>query len=57
VTFFDGFVAKKWRLAPFWWFCYKEGDNSNVIAFLYDGGVVKKAMAVLTNRRSIQVQT
>jgi hypothetical protein len=29
----------------FWWFCYKEGDGSNVVTFLYSGGVVKKAMA------------
>jgi len=48
VTFFDGFVVKNndgnyhhlFRL-----FCYEKGDNSNVIAFFYGGGVVKKAMA------------
>jgi hypothetical protein len=28
----------------FWWFCCEEGDNSNVITFFYDRGVVKKAM-------------
>ncbi len=27
------------------WFCYKEGDDSNVVTFLYGGGVVEKAMA------------
>ncbi len=46
VTFFDGFVTKKWRPAPFLWFCWEEGDGNNVIAFLYGGGVVKKAMVV-----------
>jgi hypothetical protein len=29
----------------FLWFCCKEGDNINVITFLYGGGVVQKAMA------------
>jgi hypothetical protein len=27
------------------WFCYEEGDNSNVVTFLYGCGVVEKAMA------------
>jgi len=45
VTFFDGFVARNWRPAPFCWFCYEEGDGNNVIAFFYGGGDdVKKAM-------------
>jgi len=26
------------------WFCYKEGDDNNVITFLYGGVVVEKAM-------------
>jgi hypothetical protein len=25
------------------WFCCKEGEGSNVIAFFYGGGVVKKS--------------
>jgi hypothetical protein len=45
ITFFDGFVAKKWQLAPFWWFCCEKGDDNNVITFLYGGGVMKKVMA------------
>jgi hypothetical protein len=49
-TFFDGFAAKKgdgnYRNL-FQWFCDKEGDSNNVIAFFYgdSGGVVKKVMA------------
>ncbi len=31
--------------AFFCWFSYKEGDNSNVVAFFYSGCDVKKAMA------------
>jgi hypothetical protein len=45
VTFFDGFVATKWWPLPFLWFCYEEGDNNNVVTFLYGGGVVEKTMA------------
>jgi len=48
VTFFDGFVAKSGNdnyHHLFSWFCYEKGDNSNVIAFIYGGGVVKKVMA------------
>jgi hypothetical protein len=30
--------------AFFWWFCYEEGDGSNIVTFLYGGWVVKKAM-------------
>jgi hypothetical protein len=26
------------------WFCYEEGDGSNVVTFLYGGGVVEKVM-------------
>jgi hypothetical protein len=32
-------------MRPFWWFCYEERDDDNVITFLYDGGVMKKVMA------------
>jgi len=32
--------------SPFWWFCYEEGDGSNVVAFLYGGGGVKNVMAI-----------
>ncbi len=45
---FDGFVAKNGDgnfCCLFQWFCYKEGDGNNVVAFFYGGGVVKKAMA------------
>jgi hypothetical protein len=38
VIFLDGFATNKWQHAPFWWFCYKEGDNCNVVAFLYGDG-------------------
>jgi hypothetical protein len=31
--------------ALFLWFCYEEGDSSNVVTFLYGGGVMEKAMA------------
>jgi hypothetical protein len=44
ITFFNGFATTKWRPAPFLWFCYEEGDNSNVVTFLYGDGVVEKAM-------------
>jgi len=47
VTFFDGFVAKigdNNYNSLFHWFCYKEGDGSNVVAFFYGGGAMKKAM-------------
>jgi Trk-type K+ transport system membrane component len=27
-----------------WWFCWEEGDGNNVVAFLYGGDIVKKAM-------------
>ncbi len=30
--------------ALFLWFCYEEHDDSNVVTFLYGGGVVEKAM-------------
>jgi hypothetical protein len=30
--------------ALFLWFCYEEGDGSNVITFLYGGGVMEKAI-------------
>jgi hypothetical protein len=46
ITFFDGFVAKNGDLHLFSWFCYKEGDGSNVVTFFYGGGVVKKTMAI-----------
>ncbi len=29
-----------------WWFCCEEGDGSNVVAFFYDGGVVRKVLVV-----------
>ncbi len=48
ITFFDGFAAKNSDgnyCCLFRWFCYKEGDDNNVLAFFYGGGVVKKAMA------------
>jgi len=45
VTFFDGFIVRNWRLAPFCWFSCKEGDVSNVVTFFYGGPNVKKAMA------------
>jgi uncharacterized membrane protein len=45
ITFFDGFVAQIGYMCLFLWFCYKEGDGSNVVTFLYGGGVVEKAMA------------
>jgi hypothetical protein len=37
------FLQKNGNLRLFGWFCYEEGDGSNV-AFLYGGGVVKKAI-------------
>jgi hypothetical protein len=46
VTFFDGFVARNWRPAPFCWFCCKEGDSNNVIAFFY-GVVMPFSMVVV----------
>jgi hypothetical protein len=49
VTFFNAFVAKKNNSSCyhlFLWFCYKEGDSSNVITFFYGGDVVKKAKVV-----------
>ncbi len=48
VTFFDGFATKKGDgncSCLLRWFCYEEGNDSNVIAFFYGGGVAKKAMA------------
>jgi hypothetical protein len=27
-------------LRLFWWFCYEEGDSSDVVAFLYGGGFI-----------------
>jgi hypothetical protein len=49
INFFDGFVTKNedgnYRHL-FLWFCYKEGDGNNVVAFFYGGGVVKKVMAI-----------
>jgi len=53
ITFFNGFVAKKSDdkcRSPFQWFCSKEGDGNNVIAFFYDGGAVKKMIVVSYNR-------
>jgi len=48
ITFFDGFVAKKgdgnYRCL-FRWFCYEQGDDSNVVTFFYGSGVVKKVIA------------
>ncbi len=49
VIFFDGFVAKKGDdncCGLFRWFCYEEGDGSNVVTFFYGGGAMKKAMLV-----------
>jgi hypothetical protein len=40
-----GLLRKNDDLHLFWWFCYEEGDVNNVIAFLHNGGVVKKTMA------------
>jgi len=31
-------------LRLFGWFCYEEGDDSNVVAFFCGGGVMKKVM-------------
>jgi hypothetical protein len=31
--------------ALFLWFCCKEGDDNNVVTFLYGGGVMEKVMA------------
>jgi hypothetical protein len=48
ITFFNGFAAEKCNGNYCWlfqWFCYKESDDNNVIAFFYGDGVVKKAMA------------
>jgi hypothetical protein len=47
VTFFESFAIKKGNnncYGFFRWFCSGEGDGSNVVAFFYGGGVVKKAM-------------
>lgn len=48
IIYFNGFLAKKdednYRCL-FGWFCCKEGDINNVIAFFYGDGVVKKAVA------------
>jgi hypothetical protein len=49
VTFFDGFIVKNGDCNYyhfFRWFCCEEGDGSNVVAFFYGGGVMKKAMAI-----------
>jgi len=49
VTFFNGFVAKNGNsnyLRLFWWFCYEEGDDTNVVTLFYGGSVVKKVMVV-----------
>jgi len=27
-----------------WWFCWEEGDDNNVVTFLYGGDIVKKTM-------------
>jgi hypothetical protein len=48
ITFFNGFAEKNGddnyrHLIR--WFCCKEGDDNNVIAFFYVSGVVKKVMA------------
>jgi hypothetical protein len=40
-------LQKNGNLHLFWWFCWEKGDGSNVIAFLYGGDVVKKAMATI----------
>jgi len=45
VTFFDGFVAKNWRLVFFCWFSCEEGHGNNVITFFFGWPNVKKAMA------------
>jgi hypothetical protein len=37
-------LQKNGGLHLFWWFYCEEGDGNNVVAFLYGGGVVKKAM-------------
>jgi hypothetical protein len=31
--------------ALFLWFCCEEGDNNNVVTFLYGDGVMEKVMA------------
>jgi hypothetical protein len=38
-------LHKMGACALFLWFCYEEGDSSNVVTFLYGGGVMEKAMA------------
>jgi hypothetical protein len=49
---FDDSAAKKgdnnWH-SLFRWFCCKESEGSNVVAFFYDGGGVKKTMATSYN--------
>jgi hypothetical protein len=48
ITFFDGFVVKKGDgnyCRFFQWFCYEQGDDSNVVTFFYGDGVVKKVIA------------
>jgi hypothetical protein len=37
-------LHKMGACALFLWFCCEEGDGSNVITFLYGGGVMEKAM-------------
>jgi hypothetical protein len=48
VTFFDALIAKNGNInyrCLLQWFCCEKGDNNNVIALFYGGGVVNKAMA------------
>jgi hypothetical protein len=42
--FFDGFATQNGDMGLVLWFCCKEGDSSNVVTFLYGGGVMEKAM-------------
>jgi hypothetical protein len=45
VTFSMALLHKMGACALFLWFCCEEVDGSNVVTFLYGGGVMEKVMA------------